>query len=69
MATWTFPVACLPGEAECQSDAECDDGNQCTVDLCADGARSNPNQQADFRCDQNDGSVCNGNCVECNSSA
>ena len=71
MATWTIPVACVPGEAECQSDAQCDDGNQCTVDVCNDGACSNPNQQADFACDQGGGSVCdgNGNCVECNSDA
>lgn len=45
-----------------------DDGNDCTADVCANGAPENNAKPKDSPCSQNGGSVCdgNGNCVECN---
>jgi Cys-rich repeat protein len=52
---------------QCLSDANCDDGNACTSDRCADGLCANTTEQAGTLCP---GGVCDGapsdpECVEC----
>jgi hypothetical protein len=34
MATWTFPVTCVPGEVECQNDDDCDEDEVCVAGEC-----------------------------------
>jgi Cys-rich repeat protein len=59
---------CVP-DVECVTPADCDDENDCTANICADGVCENPNRDIDEMCDQDGGSVCDGqgDCVECNS--
>ena len=47
------------------------DGNQCTQDLCTNGAASNPPVTSGATCNQNGGSLCDsaGTCVQCLSDA
>lgn len=47
------------------------DGNECTQDLCSNGAPSNPPSAVEAACSQNNGHVCDGKgaCVECASNA
>jgi len=47
------------------------DNNQCTGDVCTNGAPSNPPVTADTTCTQNGGAYCDGSgaCVACNSAA
>jgi hypothetical protein len=68
MAEWTVPVTCVLGEVECTMDEQCDDGNDCTQNVCTAGSCLNPNEDQGATCNQDGGAVCDGdgNCVECN---
>jgi uncharacterized repeat protein (TIGR01451 family) len=52
--------------AECTDALDCDDGNQCTIGLCPDGACMFPPVEEGMSCDQDGGTVCDGsgNCVQ-----
>jgi hypothetical protein len=68
MAQWTVDVQCVLGEVECILNSDCDDGQQCTVNGCDEGRCVTVDRDLGDTCDQDDGTVCDGdgNCVECN---
>jgi len=68
MDHWTTVVTCVAGEVECTGDLGCDDENDCTQNVCAEGRCLNPDEDPGASCDQDGGAVCDGdgNCVECN---
>ncbi len=49
------------------SDVPADDGNQCTLEVCDNGAPAHPNANSGTACTQNGGVLCDGNgsCVQC----
>ncbi len=53
------------------NDVPADDGNQCTQDICTNGAPAHPVRPVNSPCNQNGGAVCSasGQCVQCNTSS
>ena len=52
MATWTFPVTCVLGEAECEIDDNCDEDEICVAGQCV------PDVECNEDSDCEDGEVC-----------
>ena len=55
MCVLALAVGCGDGGPACETDAQCDDGNQCTQDLCDDGSCFFP--------DEPDGTPCARDCM------
>ena len=66
MATWIFPVTCVPGAIECTDPSQCEDNRECTTNLCEAAECVYEPIAAGESCPVSDG-VCDGegNCVEC----
>ncbi|MFH2005626.1 MAG: hypothetical protein ABI333_03455, partial [bacterium] len=51
-----------PPDAGCQAATDCNDGNDCTQDLCTNGVCENPGLADGAACDGGDGDLCNSTC-------
>lgn len=59
-------LVCCSGDCvECCDTTQCADGNECTNDVCSEGACSNPNKAEGTLCDDGAGYCCVGECLEC----
>ncbi len=59
-------LVCCSGDCvECCDTTQCADGNECTNDVCNEGACANPNEPEDTTCDDGEGYCCVGECLEC----